>query len=678
MIAGAVAGQPVAPEEDNFDRLLRRLARAKSEGNGPSVPFEFGGLRYVLRHPKVGDADAAICAQLHGIDRALSRCRTCRLRAQLYLRDEGENGGMLFGDFLRPNEDFPAFSAIGRDLRRQALGDRKVYSLPDVIVVTDSTYANTAEGCDAKGRPYEHWTVIPSAVSTPEDARRFESLKHYLGYMSMRVSKLLTKEARDKVALMREARPLLQRSEHWTSVLSWITNLQAIASSGYAEMPPLGRLHVNVRALMTGKCQGGTHLDYHQAENIVGFLTLSTTEELAKAMDDRSNPDTYMKSQLLRKLAEKKVTSPRTISLCWDTADDLDIHVFTPDGTHIYHAKKTGDGCTLDFDANIDKKEENPIENVSVRPGRYDIKVNNYTRRSKGSVPFTIILREVGIDDVVYHSHWPANQSKGDLLRVCYHTFTAGDEAADAKGKPLVMSRKAAARAQASAKDWDDRFGTPTSVVATAESLSRDAGDSRVFRVSPPTPSSLYMAMAMADQKGDPGPPTTIDSLCRRAEAGPLDLKVSLRDHTPGYVVFTDTKTRVRKTESNVSLCHYNRKGAPPVHPEKTGSSRLHSSWFQTNDNMATVACIARVGGKLFVALKGAKLPEHADFPLGGGFYPTQLHSTAHIHRERWGFMHSNVKPAPPGRGLPLIGAFLCGPSATFYLDGKKVTIKVT
>jgi uncharacterized protein YfaP (DUF2135 family) len=95
-------------------------------------------------------------------------------------------------------------------------------------------------------------------------------------------------------------------------------------------------------------------------------------------MDRRSDPQFYMVSQLNRRLAAEGVTSNHLIGLTWKDRDDLDLHVTTPSGSVIYYGNKAADGCRLDFDANVDKGEANPCENVSCKPGTFTVRVNNY------------------------------------------------------------------------------------------------------------------------------------------------------------------------------------------------------------------------------------------------------------------------------------------------------------
>lgn len=86
------------------------------------------------------------------------------------------------------------------------------------------------------------------------------------------------------------------------------------------------------------------------------------------------------------------------ISLGWFNADDLDLHVFTPNGTHI--AWNHRHGC-LDVDMNgMDRHNaEDPVENVSFRApadGVYKVVVNNYTARRSDRKGFVIEVESRG------------------------------------------------------------------------------------------------------------------------------------------------------------------------------------------------------------------------------------------------------------------------------------------
>jgi uncharacterized protein YfaP (DUF2135 family) len=76
-----------------------------------------------------------------------------------------------------------------------------------------------------------------------------------------------------------------------------------------------------------------------------------------------------------------------TISMLWDSGDDFDLHVFTPDGTEIYYSNPAAAGGELDVDANSesDNLSSSPVENIYFAnpvPGQYWVYVNNYLDRT--------------------------------------------------------------------------------------------------------------------------------------------------------------------------------------------------------------------------------------------------------------------------------------------------------
>lgn len=90
------------------------------------------------------------------------------------------------------------------------------------------------------------------------------------------------------------------------------------------------------------------------------------------------------------KRAGGKTNAKCRVSLNWFNKDDLDIHVFEPDGNHIHYGHKDN---KLDVDMNVSTPVRDAVENVvwdSLQNGWYKVKINNFTKREGIDVGFVL------------------------------------------------------------------------------------------------------------------------------------------------------------------------------------------------------------------------------------------------------------------------------------------------
>ncbi len=98
------------------------------------------------------------------------------------------------------------------------------------------------------------------------------------------------------------------------------------------------------------------------------------------------------------------------VSLIWHNTNDLDLHVITPSGFHIYYPsenKKAPCGGFLDVDMNVHGETTKPVENIRwekgrARKGHYKVYVQNYAFHQSESIEtqFTV---EVEINGEIQH-----------------------------------------------------------------------------------------------------------------------------------------------------------------------------------------------------------------------------------------------------------------------------------
>lgn len=127
-----------------------------------------------------------------------------------------------------------------------------------------------------------------------------------------------------------------------------------------------------------------------------------------KTMEERkSNIDAEIKDRVMHAGGLYDGVDIRA-SLLWNNTNDLDLHVITPSGEHIFYGAKVAScGGFLDVDMNVRGETTKPVENVrwakgAARAGRYKVFVRNYAFHESGRAP-TSFKVELEVNGKVTH-----------------------------------------------------------------------------------------------------------------------------------------------------------------------------------------------------------------------------------------------------------------------------------
>jgi hypothetical protein len=121
------------------------------------------------------------------------------------------------------------------------------------------------------------------------------------------------------------------------------------------------------------------------------------------------------------KKAGGNVTAKLRVSLSWFNYDDLDIHVYEPNGNHIYYGAKQG---KLDIDMNAGgKRSREAVENITwsrnIQNGDYRVVVNNFSVREPGTdVGFVIETESDGRIEHYSYKKAVRNDVEVGIMRV--------------------------------------------------------------------------------------------------------------------------------------------------------------------------------------------------------------------------------------------------------------------
>lgn len=153
-----------------------------------------------------------------------------------------------------------------------------------------------------------------------------------------------------------------------------------------------------------------------------------TNDSLAKeTLHQELNRLNYLRDEPLQGTAGKL-----RVNLAWNTTDDLDLHVETPNGVISYN-KKTVEYQGIIGELDIDKNASgefvsNPQENVnwdSMPLGKHTIKVHLFRSREQIKVPFTITVLNENGDGRIYNDY--VEVGNHEIRKVATFEFTNGE-----------------------------------------------------------------------------------------------------------------------------------------------------------------------------------------------------------------------------------------------------------
>ena len=131
------------------------------------------------------------------------------------------------------------------------------------------------------------------------------------------------------------------------------------------------------------------------------------------------------------KAAGGDVSGVLRISLSWSNYDDLDLHLYSPTGEHVFYGNKRAHcGATLDVDMNAGSgQSRTPVENIVFKTlpkieGKYTVSVNNFCFREKSDTGYEV---EIEYDGNTYNFTHANNGPTGRSSPIVEFTFNKQD-----------------------------------------------------------------------------------------------------------------------------------------------------------------------------------------------------------------------------------------------------------
>ncbi|MDR2591859.1 MAG: hypothetical protein LBC59_03535 [Chitinispirillales bacterium] len=144
-----------------------------------------------------------------------------------------------------------------------------------------------------------------------------------------------------------------------------------------------------------------------QAAPVNGVYTYTSTVAISQDLGNESLRMTFsgrsgsqISTPIVSTVATRSVGSGELqVSLSWNNRDDLDLHIETPRGGHIYYANRSVGNGRLDLDANVgcgDVSNENIFFNGTLEDGIYRVWVNLYTKCGTPGAQYSVTASSGG------------------------------------------------------------------------------------------------------------------------------------------------------------------------------------------------------------------------------------------------------------------------------------------
>lgn len=113
-----------------------------------------------------------------------------------------------------------------------------------------------------------------------------------------------------------------------------------------------------------------------------------------------------------------------TLSLFWDTIDDVDLHCITPSGAEIYYSNPRTDGGVLDVDKNVGPPfVTDAVENIYFEEpghGTYRVFVENYEERTADKDAHVTVRVQIGDKVDTYETVLTVDGQREDIVSIDY------------------------------------------------------------------------------------------------------------------------------------------------------------------------------------------------------------------------------------------------------------------